>query len=71
MLFYIDGLYKTYNSLYEAIRAWMMDPPKWKRHEGAATSSSLDPKYGHEDNHYMYDTSSALLICFVIGYLTS
>ena len=39
--------------------------------EGAAISSSLSTKYGHEDNHYMKDIANALLIYFVIGSLTT
>ena len=39
--------------------------------EVVATSISLSTIYGHEDDHYMQDVASSLLICFVIGSLTT
>ena len=39
--------------------------------EVVATSSSLSNKYEHEDNYFMQDIASALLICFVIRSLTT
>ena len=71
VIFYKSGLDKAYKSRDKAIRVWVLYQLRWKRTKGAATSSSLSTKYGHEDNHYMQDIAIALLICFVITSLTT
>ena len=51
VFFYKGGLYKYYKTHDEAIRAWVLYPPRWKIIEVVATSALFPPKYGHDDNH--------------------
>lgn len=67
MLFYKGGLHETYNFRDEAMRAWMLYPPWWKRPEVAATFSRQVLKYGHDVDHYMQYNIWASLVCSVIG----
>ena len=67
-------LYKgslPYTSKDEAMRAWVLHLPQWKRPDGAAASSLLTPKNGHKKKQCMKIMSTMLFVCFIIGIFTT
>ena len=53
------------------MRAWILYQPQWKRPDGTVIFSSLTPKNRHEKKQYMKIISRMLMICFIIGILTT
>ena len=62
-------LYKSYTSRDEAMQAWVLYPPRRKKHERSTILCTCSNITRHEDKKFMQFSCSALVICFSLGSL--